>query len=62
MAEVIPVYDGNTFKARARIWPGFTWRGNIRTDDVDTPVIKVHVERKLAASAKETSREKISNQ
>lgn len=29
MAQVISVYDGNTFKAEAMIWPDLVWKGNI---------------------------------
>ena len=61
MAEVISVYDGDTFKAEAMVWPGFTWRGNIRVGGVDTPEIrgKCDLERKLAINARDFVRENI---
>lgn len=40
MAQVISVYDGDTCKVKAMVWPGFTWKGNIRVEGVDTPELK----------------------
>ncbi len=61
MAQVISVYDGDTFKVEAMVWPGFIWKGNIRVEGVDTPEIKgkCNQERKLAIMARDFVREKI---
>ena len=39
-AEVVSVYDGDTFKVEAMIWPGQVWRGSVRVVGVDTPEIR----------------------
>ena len=36
-AEVISVYDGDTVKVRAEIWPQNFWEGSIRIRNIDTP-------------------------
>lgn len=61
IAQVISVYDGDTFKAEAMIWPGLTWKGNIRVEGVDTPEIrgKCDQERSLAIQARDFVIEKI---
>ena len=61
IAQVISVYDGDTFKAEAMIWPGLIWKGNIRVEGVDTPEIrgKCDQERSLAIQARDFVIEKI---
>lgn len=36
-AEVTEVYDGDTIKVIAELWPGFEWKGSVRLRGVDTP-------------------------
>lgn len=36
-AQVTEVYDGDTIKVIAEIWPGLEWKGSVRLDGVDTP-------------------------
>ena len=54
-ADVISVYDGDTIKVNANVWPGLTWRGSIRVRGVDTPEIrgKCEDEKARARAAKE---------
>ena len=39
-AIVTSVYDGDTLKVSATIWPGITWAGSVRVLGVDTPEIR----------------------
>ncbi len=61
MAQVISVYDGDTFKVEVMVWPGFIWKGNIRVEGVDTPEIKgkCDQERSLAIKARDFVIDKI---
>ena len=36
-ATVTSVYDGDTIKVQAHIWPGHTWTGSVRLLGVDSP-------------------------
>ena len=36
-ATVVSVYDGDTIKVQAEIWPGVTWAGSVRVLGVDSP-------------------------
>ena len=36
-ATVTSVYDGDTIKVQAHIWPGHTWTGSVRVLGVDSP-------------------------
>ena len=57
-AEVVSVYDGDTFTAKVMIWPSITWRNNVRMAGVDTPGIrgKCEEEKRLAVAARNFSR------
>lgn len=39
-ARVVSVYDGDTVRVEAAMWPGLTWTGSVRVDGVDTPEIR----------------------
>lgn len=54
-AEVVRVYDGDTFTADARPWPGVTIRVSVRLKGVDTPEIRgrCQMEKQLAIDARE---------
>ena len=39
-ATVTSVYDGDTLKVSATIWPGITWAGSVRVLGIDTPEIR----------------------
>ena len=58
-ARVLSVYDGDTLKVEAGIWPGLTWRGNVRVDGVDTPEIRgaCDEEKRLARVARDFVRD-----
>ena len=46
------VYDGDTIKVEAAIWPGVTWAGSVRVLGVDTPELRAKCpEEKTAAIA-----------
>lgn len=54
-AEVVRVYDGDTFTADARPWPGVTIRVAVRLKGVDAPEIrgKCEEEKRLAVESRE---------
>ena len=54
-ATVTSVYDGDTIKVQAEIWPGITWAGSVRVLGVDTPEIrgKCPEEKAAAIAARE---------
>ena len=54
-ATVTSVYDGDTIKVQAAIWPGVTWAGSVRVLGVDTPEIrgKCPEEKAAAIAARE---------
>ena len=54
-AKVIRVYDGDTFTANARPWPGVTIRISVRLDGLDTPEIRgrCEEEKRQAIEARE---------
>ncbi|MFD2206652.1 thermonuclease family protein [Kiloniella antarctica] len=58
-ADVISVYDGDTFKANAHPWPGMTMNVSIRVNGVDTPEIrgKCQAEKDTAIAARDYVRE-----
>ena len=54
-ADVISVYDGDTFTVDAYYWPGHTTRVSVRVAGVDTPEIrgKCQREKDLAVRARD---------
>ena len=54
-ATVTSVYDGDTIKVQAEIWPGFIWSGSVRVLGIDTPEIrgKCPEEKAAAVAARE---------
>ena len=62
-ADVLSVYDGDTFTARAYIWPGHVVEVSIRIRGIDTPEIrgKCDREKALALFVRDFVREKILN-
>ncbi|WP_421782592.1 thermonuclease family protein [Kiloniella litopenaei] len=54
-ADVISVYDGDTFKAQAHPWPGMTMAVSVRVNGVDTPEIrgKCDAEKQAAIAARD---------
>ena len=54
-ATVTSVYDGDTLKIQAEIWPGVTWAGSVRVLGVDSPERrgKCPEEKAAALAAKE---------
>ena len=60
-ARVLSVYDGDTVKVEAAMWPGLTWRGNVRVEGVDTPEIrgKCEGEKRKAMAARDFVRESV---
>ncbi|MFN3658611.1 MAG: thermonuclease family protein [Pseudolabrys sp.] len=54
-AEVLRVFDGDTFEARVRIWPGMDVTTRVRLRGIDTPEMKGQCEdeRTKAAAARE---------
>lgn len=53
-AIVESVYDGDTIRVRAQVWPGWQWNGSVRVEGIDTPELrgKCPQERELAQRAK----------
>ena len=49
-AEVVRVVDGDTFRVRARIWPGHTVEVLVRLDGIDTPELRGRCEAEKAAA------------
>ena len=43
-AEVLRVFDGDTFEARVRIWPGHDVTTKVRLRSIDTPEMKARCE------------------
>ena len=39
-ATVNSVYDGDTIKVSAAIWPGISWTGSVRILGIDTPELR----------------------
>lgn len=60
-ARVVSVYDGDTVRVEASMWPGLTWRGSVRVDGVDTPELrgKCEVEKVKAKAARDFVRARI---
>ncbi len=58
-ADVISVYDGDTFKAQAYPWPGMTMAVSIRVNGIDTPEIrgKCDAEKQAAIVARDYVRD-----
>ena len=54
-ATVVSVYDGDTVKINAAIWPGVTWAGSVRVVGIDTPELrgKCPEEKEAAIAARE---------
>ena len=54
-ATVTSVYDGDTIKVEAEVWPGITWTGSVRVLGVDTPELtgKCPEEKAAAVAARE---------
>ena len=57
-AQVTSVYDGDTFRVVAAIWPGQTWSGSVRVNGADTPEIRGQCEQEkvMALAAREFTR------
>ena len=45
-ATVTSVYDGDTIKVQAEIWPGFIWSGSVRVLGIDTLRLEASAPRK----------------
>ena len=60
-ARVLSVYDGDTVKVEAAMWPGLTWTGSVRVEGVDTPEIrgKCEGEKRKAVAARDFVRESV---
>ena len=60
-ARVVSVYDGDTVRVEAAMWPGMTWKGSVRVDGVDTPEIrgKCEAEKVKARAARDFVRARI---
>lgn len=58
-ADVLSVYDGDTFTARAHIWPGHYVETSVRVLGIDTPEIRGKCQREidLAIKARNRARE-----
>lgn len=58
-ADVLSVYDGDTFTARAHIWPGHYVETSVRVLGIDTPEIRGECQREkdLAVMARDRARE-----
>jgi endonuclease YncB( thermonuclease family) len=58
-ADVISVYDGDTFKAQAHPWPGMSIDVSVRVNGVDTPEIrgKCEAEKQAAIAARDYVRD-----
>ena len=56
-ADVVSVYDGDTFTVDVYPWPGMTMRVSVRVDGIDTPEIRGarEEEKALARRAKEAA-------
>ena len=49
-ATVVSVYDGDTIKVQAEVWPGITWAGSVRVLGVDTPELRAKCPEEKAAA------------
>ena len=49
-ATVTSVYDGDTIKVEAAVWPGITWTGSVRVLGVDTPELRAKCPEEKAAA------------
>ena len=60
-ARVVSVYDGDTVKVEASMWPGLTWNGGVRVRGVDTPELrgKCETEKAKARAARDFVRARI---
>ncbi|MCY4489224.1 MAG: thermonuclease family protein [Deltaproteobacteria bacterium] len=60
-ARVLSVYDGDTVKVEADMWPGLTWKGSVRVEGVDTPELrgKCDGEKRKARAARDFVRERV---
>ena len=60
-ARVLSVYDGDTVRVEATMWPGLTWTGSVRVEGVDTPEIrgKCEEEKRKAVAAREFVRQRV---
>ncbi len=60
-ARVLSVYDGDTVKVEAAMWPGLTWTGSVRVRGVDTPELrgKCDGEKRKAVAARAFVRERV---
>ena len=60
-ARVVSVYDGDTVRVEATMWPGLTWNGSVRVRGVDTPELrgKCAVEKVWAQAARDFVRARI---
>ena len=54
-ATVTSVYDGDTIKVEAAVWPGITWAGSVRVLGVDTPELRAKCPEEKAAAARPAS-------
>jgi len=57
-AEIVSVYDGDTFTADVAVWPGQTNRVHVRVDGIDAPEIRARCarEKSLAMKARDAMR------
>ena len=60
-ARVLSVYDGDTVRVEASMWPGLTWTGSVRVEGVDTPELrgKCEGEKRKAVAARDFVREHV---
>ena len=60
-ARVLSVYDGDTVKVEAAMWPGLAWTGSVRVEGVDTPEIrgKCEGEKRKAVAARDFVRKQV---
>ena len=60
-ARVLSVYDGDTVRVEAAMWPGLTWTGSVRVEGVDTPEIrgKCEKEKRKAVAARDFVRQRV---
>ena len=65
-ARVLSVYDGDTVKVKAAMWPGLTWTGSVRVQGVDTPELggraKCEAEKRKARAARDFVKERVGKQ
>ena len=60
-ARVLSVYDGDTVKVEAAMWPGLAWTGSVRVEGVDTPEIRGRCEgeKRKAVAARDFVRKQV---